>query len=196
MNLAKLSLVSLLVLKGLHAQAPEAVVFREEAPRLIADFELEDQHGRRFPFSKLRGQPVLIFFGFTHCPTICPAAMSKLSILTRESEAPGKFATVFISVDGERDTPAVVKQYLASFAPSFIGLTGAPEMVKPIAADFGAVFRKPRSQEGLANYQVGHTAMIHLVDAEGRLRTTFADSAPVKTIQGALSWLLFEEEGR
>ena len=86
-----------------------------------------------------------------------------------------------ISVDGERDTPEVMKKYLAGYSDSFIGLTGDPKAVRKIAADFKAVFFKGLPYDNAGNYQVEHTSLIYLVDSQGRLRATFLD-APVESM--------------
>jgi protein SCO1/2 len=146
------------------------------APRHIADFTLTDQNGRPRAFSSLLGAPVLVFFGFTHCPAICPAALTKLKLLHASGGGALKAArVVVISVDGERDTPAVMKKYLASFSPDFIGLTGNPRAVADIAARFSAVaFKEQPDQKG--NYDYYHSSQVFLVDGSGRLRASFADA--------------------
>lgn len=148
----------------------------------MGDFELTDQDAHPFEFSRLRGQTTLVFFGFTHCPDICPTTLFnlKLSDESRDRALP-RATVVMISVDGDRDTPAAMKSYLASFSPDFIGLTGDPRAVRDIAARFLAVFFKGLPQDKSGNYLVEHTSQIYLVDKDGRLRATFS-GASVKTI--------------
>lgn len=147
------------------------------APKAIADFTLTDQHGRTRTLASLRGAPTLVFFGFTHCPDVCPAAMTKLKLLHESGGGALKAArVVMISVDGERDTPAVMKKYLASFSPDFIGLTGDPRAVADIAARFSAVaFKEQPDPKG--NYDYYHSSQVFLVDKAGRLRASFADAS-------------------
>ena len=98
-----------------------------EPPRAIADFQLTDQAGKTVKLADLRGAPVLMFFGFTHCSQICPTALHQLRQLEREHRAElGKTRIVIVSVDGERDSPAAMKAWLQPISTSFIGLTGAP----------------------------------------------------------------------
>jgi protein SCO1/2 len=97
-------------------------------------------------------------------------------------------AVVLVSVDGERDTPEVMKQYLAAFPESFIGLTGDPKSVRKIAAEFKAVFFKGLPYDNAGNYQVEHTSLIYLVDPEGRLRASFLD-APVESMASSIRQL-------
>lgn len=146
-------------------------------PVTIADFKLTDQDGRPRTFSNLRGAPTLVFFGFTHCPDVCPAAMTKLKLLHESSGgALRAVRVVMISVDGERDTPAAMKKFLAAFPPAFVGLTGNPRAVADIAARFSAVaFKEQPDPKG--NYDYFHSSQIFLVDKDGRLRASFADAS-------------------
>jgi protein SCO1/2 len=147
------------------------------APKTVADFELTDQNGRSRTFASLRGAPTLVFFGFTHCPDVCPAALTKLKLLHDSSGGVLRAArVVIISVDGERDTPAVMKKYLAPLSPDFIGLTGNPRTVANIAARFAAVaFKEQPDHNG--DYEYFHSSQVFLVDKAGRLRASFADAS-------------------
>jgi len=147
------------------------------APKAITDFELTDQNGRPRTLASLRGAPTLIFFGFTHCPDVCPAALTKLKLLHESSGGALRTArVVMISVDGERDTPAVMKKYLASLSPDFIGLTGNPRAVADIAARFSAVaFKEQPDPKG--NYEYFHSGQVYLLDKAGRLRASFSDAS-------------------
>lgn len=159
-------------------------------PSAVSDFELTDHEGKLFRSPHLRGRDVLVFFGFTKCPSICPAALTRLQLLTSQLEQDGEAApvVVLISVDGERDTPAVLTDYLSAFPPNFIGLTGDPTSVRDIAARFKAVFFKGLPYDKAGNYQVEHTSMIYLLDANGRLRATFMD-APVEVMANTVRGL-------
>ncbi len=153
------------------------------APEVLDEFALTDQDGHPFKFSSLRGKDTLVFFGFTHCPNVCPAAMFKLKLLTETLQKEGTSVpeVVLVSVDGDRDTPAVMKEYVGKFSDKFIGLTGDPLAVRKIAAEFKAVFFKGLPSDNFGNYLVEHTSQIYLVDAKGRLRATFFD-APVEAM--------------
>jgi protein SCO1/2 len=146
-------------------------------PKPVADFTLTDQDGRPRAFSSLRGAPVLVFFGFTNCPAVCPAALTKLKLLQASGGGALKAVrVVMISVDGERDTPAVMKRYLASLSPDFMGLTGSPRAVADVAARFAAVAFKGQP-DGTGNYDFFHSSQVFLVDAAGRLRASFSDAS-------------------
>jgi len=168
--------------QGGAASTASKEVLIAQSPQEMGDFELTDQDARPFKFSQLRGQTRLVFFGFTHCPDVCPTTLYslKLSDESRDRALP-RATVVLISVDGDRDSPAAMKSYLASFSPDFIGLTGDPRAVRDIAARFSAVFFKGLPQDKSGNYLVEHTSQIYLVDKAGRLRATFS-GASVKTI--------------
>jgi protein SCO1/2 len=139
------------------------------APKLIEDAELVDQDGRPFRLASLRGRVALVFFGFTSCPDVCPLAMERLQQIHEAGLLDGDVVVVMISVDGERDTPAVMKTFLARYSPTFLGLTAPPAQVEPIAARFSAVFYKGHVEHG-GQYSVAHSPQVFAVDPSGRLR--------------------------
>lgn len=160
--------------------APERTLLANP-PRAIADFQLTGQSGKTVKLADFRGAPVLVFFGFTHCTTACPAALHQLRQLEREHRKElGKTKIVIISVDGERDSPEAMQAWLGPLSPNFIGLTGAPARVQSIAAGFSAVFYKVPGQKP-GEYSVEHNSQMFLIDAKGRLRATFFN-APLPTI--------------
>ena len=148
------------------------------------DFTLTDQNGMPFELSSLRGDAVLIFFGYTSCPDACPTTMSKLATVYRELGADASTVkTVYISVDSQRDTPAVMKEYLTNFkSVNAIGLTGSREEIDKVTALFGARYEitplsdMPESHE---TYTVGHTTSVYALDADGRTRFVFPYEAGV-----------------
>ena len=146
-------------------------------PRTVADFTLTDQHGRDFHFSNLRGQRALVFFGFAHCPDICPNTLLRLRQL--KQAAPRELAdvrVVMISVDGDRDSPQLLKEYLSKFWPDFIGLTGKPAAVRDIAARFPAIFVKGIPPAPGGDYAVQHSSLVYVIDQAGQLRAEFSDA--------------------
>lgn len=165
---------------ALAAPAPERTMLAQP-PRALADFQLTDQSGKAVKLADFRGAPLLVFFGFTHCSSACPTAVHQLRQLEREHRADlGKTRIVIISVDGERDTPEAMSTWLKPLSANFIGLTGAPQRVHDIAANFSAAFfKQPPTAPG--EYQVEHSSQIFLVDAQGRLRATFFN-APLPTM--------------
>jgi len=176
-----ISLIALLAsAAAAAAPAPERTLLAEP-PRAITDFQLTDQSGKAVKLADFRGAPVLMFFGFTHCSTACPAALHQLRQLERQHGAElGKTRIVIVSVDGERDTPAAMKTWLQPLSAKFIGLTGTPARVQNIAAQFSAAFYKlPGASAG--EYSMEHNSQIFLLDAQGRLRATFFN-APLATM--------------
>jgi protein SCO1/2 len=161
-------------------------------PRSIADAELTDQNGEPFRLSELEGRVAFVFFGFTNCPDVCPLAMQRLQQLHQAGRLDLEdVAYVLISVDGERDTPAKMKEFLDEYSADFIGLTGDPKVVRPIAKDFAAPFYKGHSDHG-GKYDVTHSPQIFILDEQGHLRAE-AYNAPVESMAGIASALIDEE---
>jgi protein SCO1/2 len=142
-----------------------------EPPRPLPAFSLRDQDGRPAGPDMLRGRWTLVFFGFTHCPGACPATLAQLAAVRRQLQhaaPPANVpAVVLLSVDPERDSPAVLKEYLAGFGPGFSGLTGDLAAVAGLAAALGVPFRKVPMD---GDYMMDHSTAILLVDTEARSR--------------------------
>ncbi|HWN06590.1 MAG TPA: SCO family protein [Steroidobacteraceae bacterium] len=175
---AVFALASAIAAAGERAALPALErVYVNPAPAPVADFTLTDQAGKPRRFSGLKGEPVLVFFGFTHCPSVCPTALGRLKLLHESQDGALKQARiVLISVDGERDTPARLGSFLAPLSSDFIGLTGDPKVTAAIAAQFAAVFfKEPAGKDG--RYNVMHSTQVFAVDKEGRLRASFADAS-------------------
>jgi protein SCO1/2 len=141
-------------------------------PRRLQDFTLTNQNNQPTSLSSLRGKYALMFFGYTHCPDVCPLTLLEYK---KVKEALGNKASqmnfVFVSVDGERDTPDVMAAYINKFDPAFIGLTTSDEAtLKRLAGDYNLYYGKRADASGSAdNYLVDHTSSTFLVDKEGRL---------------------------
>src|SRR3954464_2386371 len=135
-------------------------------------FQLTDQNGKAVTDKDLKGKPTLIFFGFTHCPDVCPTSLFEMSEVLR---AMGKDAdrvnAYFISVDPERDTREAMKDYLSSFDPHLKGLTGNPDQVAKVASTYRVYARKVPLKDG--DYTMDHTALIYLMDRDGRFVSPF-----------------------
>ncbi|MCC7181562.1 MAG: SCO family protein [Acidobacteria bacterium] len=155
------------------------------------DFTLIDQDARPFTLSSLKGKVVLIFFGYTMCPDACPTTLSKLSSaysrLTPEERA--RVKAVYISIDPERDTPAVMKEHLTYFGVDAIGLTGTPEDTAKVARQFGAHFEKT-SDKTAAGYLMSHTVSVFGLDANGQTRVLIDYEASVDTVVNEIRALL------
>jgi len=141
-----------------------------DPPKDVADFTLTDQRGESFNLSDLRGKAVLLFFGYTNCPDVCPTTLSEFKRVKQElGDDADKVAFVFVSVDGERDSPERLAAYVGAFDPSFIGLAGDDATIRTISRDYGVFFQR-QSYENEDNYLVDHTASTFVVGPDGRLR--------------------------
>ena len=129
--------------------------------------QLTDQNGQAFDITSLRGTPVFVFFGYTHCTDVCPTTLADLRTAIAQSGLPAK--VVFVTVDPARDTAAVMKSYLDLYQAGFIGLTGTAAEIATAAAAWGVQYSAgPADSSG--NYEVTHTSDVFLVDASGMLR--------------------------
>ena len=137
------------------------------APTAIGGpFRLTDQSGQTVTEKSLIGRPTLIFFGFTHCPDVCPTSLFEMSeVLRAMGPDAGKVNAYFVSVDPERDTPAAMKDYLSSFDPNLKGLTGAPDDIARVLSAYRVYAKKIPLKDG--DYTMDHTALIYLMDKKG-----------------------------
>ena len=135
-------------------------------------FNLVDQNGKPFTDADLKGKWHVVFFGYTHCPDVCPTALNDLSLALDQLGAKQQdVGIVFISVDPDRDTPAVLKSYVESFGAPIEGLTGTSAEVAQAAKDYRVYYAKhPRADGG---YDMDHSALIYIMDPEGRFTATF-----------------------
>lgn len=140
------------------------------------DFQLTDQNGSPLHLRDLRGKIVLLTFGFTHCPNICPTTLGNLAAIYRRlpPAAQEHVRVVFISVDPERDTVTALKDYVPFFHESFIGLTGEPADIGNVARAYGAFYRKADAVGGdKKDYMIDHSTYTYLIDPEGKFRLLY-----------------------
>jgi protein SCO1/2 len=134
------------------------------------DFSLPDASGKMRSLQDFRGKAVVVFFGYTQCPDVCPTTMAEIAQARKILGPDGdKVQGVFITVDPERDTPEVLRAYMANFDPSFVALRGTPEQTAAIAKDFKVYFKKVDGKSA-GNYTMDHSAASFVYDAQGRLR--------------------------
>jgi len=143
------------------------------APAAIGGpFQLTDQAGRTVTEKDLKGRPTLIFFGFTHCPDVCPTSLFEISeVLKAMGKDADRVNAFFVSVDPERDTAAAMKDYLSSFDPHLKGLTGNPESVAKVLSAYRVYSKKVPLKDG--DYTMDHTALIYLMDRDGQFVSPF-----------------------
>ena len=181
--------VAILAAAGAVADVPKLDRVRVvETPRAIADAELTDEEGRTTHLRDLRGKVSFVLFGFTNCADVCPLTMERLGQFRDDSGLnAADVAYVMISVDGERDTPAVMKEFLARYPEEFIGLTAPPNQVTPVAQQFSAAFFKG-AHDAHGHYDVAHSPQIFVLDAAGNLRAELfgASNESMKAVALAL----------
>lgn len=134
------------------------------------DFQLTDHNGHPRSLSDFRGKVVAVFFGFTHCPDVCPTTLAELAQTVRRlGERGDEIQVLFITVDPARDTQKVLAQYVPAFDPRFLGLYGDPATTAKVAAAY-KVFFAPQPPNASGNYTVDHSAAIFVIDRRGRPR--------------------------
>ena len=134
------------------------------------DFQLPDQNGQMRSMKDFAGKVVVLFFGYTQCPDVCPTTMAELAEVKKALGAEGdKLQAIFVTVDPERDTPEVLKAYMANFDPSFIALRGSPEQLAAMAKDYKAYFKKVDGSTP-TSYTMDHSAASYIYDTKGNLR--------------------------
>ncbi|MGQ0740701.1 MAG: SCO family protein [Alphaproteobacteria bacterium] len=162
---------SLWVLNERAAERTQAVRGEGEA-QVGGPFSLVDQNGARRTEADFRGKYMLVFFGFTHCPDVCPTTLAVISdALDRLGAAGRNIIPIFITVDPERDTPEAMKSYLESFGPRFVGLTGSQEEIANVARAYRVYYAK-RPFEG--GYAVDHSSVIYLMGRDGKFLANYA----------------------
>jgi protein SCO1/2 len=143
------------------------------APAAIGGpFQLTDQSGQTVTEQSLQGRPTLIFFGFTHCPDVCPTSLFEISeVLQAMGKDADRVNAYFVSVDPERDNDAAMKDYLSSFDPHLKGLTGDPEAVAKVLSAYRVYAKKVPLKDG--DYTMDHTALTYLMDRDGHFVVPF-----------------------
>lgn len=161
--------------------------------RIGGPFQLATMTGDTLDSRSLAGKPHGLFFGFTHCPDVCPTTMFEVSEVLRALDngpaaaAARDFRVYFITVDPERDTPALLKQYLSAFDPRIIGLVPTAEQLPGLARQFAASYRRVPTTDG---YTMDHTSAVYLFDANGRFTSTLDMQESTANQQAKLARLL------
>ncbi len=143
------------------------------AARIGGDFELTAHTGKPFSSEQLKGKAHAVFFGFTHCPDICPTTLLEMTKrLDDLGDAAKDLEVLFISVDPKRDTVELLGRYLSAFHDNITGLTGTPEQIADVAKKYRAIYRKVPSENDPNDYTMDHTATVYLFDGSGKLVST------------------------
>ncbi len=144
-----------------------------QAAAIGGPFTLIDQDGRTVTDKDFRGKPLLVFFGFTHCPDFCPTTMFEISeIIKALGRDADRARALFITIDPERDTPEALKAYISSFDPRITALTGEPEAIAAVAKSYRAIFRRVPLADG--GYTLDHTVIVYLMGKDGRFISPFS----------------------
>ncbi len=156
------------------------------------DLPLTDQYGKERSLKDFAGKVVVVFFGYTQCPDVCPTSMSELAEVKRSLGADGdKLQGIFVTVDPERDTPDMLKSYMATFDPSFIALRGTPEQLAAVAKDFKIYYKRVDGQTP-TSYTMDHSAGSYVYDTKGRLRVYHRYGAGAQSLAADVRALLDE----
>lgn len=149
------------------------------------------QDGRVRGRDDFKGRVTFIFFGFTHCPDLCPTTLLDLSAaIDRLGGDRDRVQVAFITIDPERDTPEVLRDYMSSFGPNFLGLTGTPDTIRDAAKAFRVFFQKVRLPAG--DYTMDHSTVVYVLDLQARVRLMFTATRSVEDIAADAVELLHE----
>jgi protein SCO1/2 len=161
-----------------------------QSPEPAANFTLTSHLGQPVSLSDFKGQLVLLYFGYTTCPDVCPTTLAELKqarqLLGKRSD---EVQVLMVTVDPERDTVPVLADYMTHFDPSFIGLTGTPEEIAEIATYYGVFYERKESESALG-YLVDHTATVMVVDRDGYLRMIYPYGTKFEDITADLDYML------
>ncbi len=157
----------------------------------LKDFTLIDQYGREFRLSSVKGKVVLLYFGYTNCPDVCPLVMSKYAYLA-EKLGPDieKVAMILITTDPERDSPEVLREYVERYTPRIIALTGPREVLERVWYDYGIAAKAEKPQEEGGQYFVAHTALVIVADKNMVMRFAFTPEMPPEEYLQGVKYLL------
>lgn len=141
-----------------------------DPPRIAPDFSLPSSHDNQFTLSEQRGKLLVLGFGFTNCPNVCPMTLANLAQVYKNLGAlAGQVQVVYMTVDPERDTPARLREYLTNFNSHFVGVTGSADELAAVRQAYGIIAKKEVHKNG-GNYEVHHSSYIYLIDRDGLLR--------------------------
>lgn len=188
--IAALAAVALAALAWLWLRPPTlhgTFLQANDGPR---NFDLRTVDGNSLSLADLRGKWVLLYFGYTSCPDVCPTSLADLHQMREKlGRRADDVVVVMVTVDPERDTPERLRQYLAAFDPSFVGFWGDEAQVTDAATRFGIYFAKNET-EGASGYLMDHTSIVSVLDKEGRLRYIFPYGVSGEDMAADMRWLM------
>ena len=189
----RVALASAVGMPVLMACSPEVTPFKSTdvtGATFAQDFRLKDHHGNLRTLADFKGKIVVTFFGFTQCPDVCPTSMTTMAEVKRLLGDQGeRLQVLFITVDPQRDTQALLKEYMANFDPGFVALRPEPDELKGVAADFKIYYKQvPGSTP--TSYTMDHSAGKYIFDTQGRVRLFSAYGTDAATITSDIRVLL------
>lgn len=178
---------------GACSKAPEPFGLTDITGATFArQFSLIDHNGQARSLKYYSGKVVWLFFGYTNCPDVCPTMMSQLALAQKKLAADsGRVQVLFVTLDPERDTPDILKQYVPAFNPAFIGLSGSEAQVQQTAKEF-KVFSQKNATAGSKNYTVDHSSSVFVFDAQGNPRLFYTPAHTIETLVADTRRLLQE----
>ncbi len=186
MRLVFLGLIALVVFIGMTA----LIMLMNRPAALVSpggDFALVDQDGRAVTAADFRGRHMLVFFGFTNCPDVCPMSLQRIAeALDAAPELLERLTPVLVSVDPERDTPGRMKEYLAYFGPAFRGLTGTQAQIDAMVKAYRVYARRVPLEDSALGYTMDHSGLIYLYDPQGEFVRTYDPSIESAALADAL----------
>ncbi|MCC7352196.1 MAG: SCO family protein [Anaerolineae bacterium] len=161
------------------------------SPKAAPAFTLTDHNGQPFRLSAQQGRVVLVYFGFTSCPDACPTTLSNLARVRRDlgSDA-ARVQVVMVSLDPERDSAEVLRNYVTAFDATFLGLRGTPEELAPVLKAYGVAAIKRKLPDSALGYTIDHTIYTYVIDPAGRLRETFSPDAATADVASDVRYLI------
>jgi protein SCO1/2 len=171
---------------------PHGAIVESSGTALIGGpFSLVGADGKTVSDRDFRGRYMLVFFGFTHCPDICPAELQVIAqALDRLGDKAAKLVPIFVTLDPGRDTPKAMADYVKSFGPSFVGLTGSPEAIAAAAKAYRVSYTKVENKASPSDYSVDHSALVYLMDPQGKYLAHFAYGTSAEDMAEKLSRFL------
>lgn len=164
-----------------------------DPPRMAPDFSLPSSLDKPFTLSNTRGKVLVLGFGFSHCPNVCPMTLANLAQTYKNLGAlADQVQVVYMTVDPERDTPARLREYLANFNSHFIGVTGSAEELAAVRQSYGIIAKKEVHKNG-GTYEVHHSSYIYLIDRDGLLRALVPFGKSADDITHDITILLHEK---
>ncbi|WP_339649927.1 SCO family protein [Halopseudomonas pelagia] len=160
----------------------------EEGAEIGGAFELQDHHGQTVTEDTFKGRWTLVFFGFTHCPDICPTTLSHVaSLLDGLGDMAEQVQPLFITLDPERDTPAILAEYAAFFDPRILGLAGSAEQTRQVADAYSVYFKKVNMGD---TYTLDHTTTLYLMSPDGTFKRHYSEQMPADAMAQDIAGLL------